>query len=338
MRVIVAAVSLSATSASLLRVNLNRTENGHILGYPMGSEKPKFGHEKCQCVGIDNIEGTTETTAGPYPADLGARCEAWDKDQHADCKSANPPKWCADAWCYVDPCKCDIEVMPKVSSYLPDAQYQGKSVYYSYASCGSTDQWTSENADKACVNQKDAASCKGLSRCAWSDEHKKCGGKELMGVCNKPIQDFKWGQPECRCIGIDGQGGTTKMKLGEGKFKDYPADTGATCEAWDKTNHPDCAGPNAPEWCIHRWCFVDPCSCELDQGDGSSSPPKSSYYLPEATFQGKPLFYSYNTCGGQDVYADEEKIKKAAQKQDEVCSSAWAASPFVGLLLAFMTI
>lgn len=300
----------------------------------------KYGEKKCPCIGIDNIEGTTDTTLGVYPADLGAHCEAWEHDRIADCKVANPPSWCEDSWCYVDPCNCDLEVLPKTSSAQPDAKYQGKTLYYSYATCGSVDKWTESNdaAKGACINQKDKATCNGNEKCLWSDSQKKCGGKELMGVCKKPIVDYEWGEVDCRCIGIDGQKGVTNVRISENpeKHMDYPADVGATCDAWDNNRHPDCQGPNKADWCIMRWCFVDPCKCNL----GTEAPPKQSSYLPEATAaQGRPLFYSYWTCGSEDVWTSEEKQAKALSKQAEVCSSAWAASPIVGLLVAaFMSL
>jgi hypothetical protein len=230
----------------------------------------------------------------------------------------------------VDPCNCDIETLPKTSAYLPDAQYQGKTLYYSYATCGSTDQWTSENHEKACVNQNTKDTCNELPKCLWSDDHRKCGGKELMGVCQKPIEDYKWGEKQCRCIGIDNQKGNTTMRISKDPetHLDYPADAGATCDAWDMDRHPDCKGPNKADWCVHRWCFVDPCSCNLD------APPKGSIYLPEASFQGRPLFYSYRTCGSEDLYMSKEEQMKATAKQAQVCSSAWAATPLVGLLAA----
>lgn len=140
-----------------------------------------------------------------------------------------------------------------------------------------------------------------------------------MGECDEEHDEEKWGKEDCRCVGIVGQEGTTSMMIGDDpkKYEDYPADTGSTCDSWDKDNHPDCEGDDAPDWCESRWCYVDPCSCDL----GKDSPPKGSFYLPDSTFQGKPLFYSYATCGEKDSFADQKVLDEALEKQEEVCSS-----------------
>lgn len=309
---LVAASEVKADHVSLLQVSAGKRK----------ADPPQlnFGSDKCPCVGVANISGITETTAGPYPADLGALCMPWDAGRNADCVKEEPEDWCGDLWCYVDPCNCDIDVLPKVSAYLPDAEYQGKPVYYSYATCGSEDQWTSENNDESCVNQEDKDACEALDDCAWSEEEEKCGGKEAMGQCDEELDEEKWGKEGCRCIGLAGQGGLTKMLLsfdnetGIQAMKDYPAETAASCDAWDADRHPDCMGDDAPDWCAQKWCFVDPCSCDLPD-----TPPKDSFYLPDAKFQGKPIFYSYATCGAEDSYMDEEEQKGAAARQAEVC-------------------
>jgi len=298
-----------------------------------------YGNPKCPCVGFDNVEGTTvvsldKTTTHPYPADLGARCEAWDNNRHpTSCKDSSQDPgldkgWCADAWCYVDPCNCDIPVEPKTSAYLPDATYQSKPVYYSYATCGAKDQWTEKHHTEACVNQKSAADCMSLPKCAWNGN--RCAGKEIMGQCSKKMHGFTWGMASCRCVGIDGQPGTLDMDVdGKGTMVAYPADTGATCKAWDQNQAPDCKKKDAPKWCFQKWCYVDPCSC------GMKTPPKTSAYLPGAKFQGKSVYYSYETCGGVDHYT-EDFHKKACvnQKSKDSCvalkSCGWTGTECLG--------
>jgi len=157
------AVIVSCASASLLRVQV--TNHTQELDVPHS-----YGSSKCPCVGIDEVGGTTEVTAGgqkvDYPADLGARCQAWDeKRAPGDCTGANPASWCSKQWCYVDPCNCDIPDIPKISAYLPDAKYQGKPVYYSYETCGAKDEYTTKNHKEACVNQPSKDVCNGKPKC-----------------------------------------------------------------------------------------------------------------------------------------------------------------------------
>merc|ERR1719386_331750 len=104
---------------------------------------------------------------------FGAKCGAWDAGRHPDCTKPNPPNWCAKKWCYVSPCGCKLEIPPKLSIYMPHVSYQGKPLYYSYATCGEEDTFTGEKSPTACVNQKTEVACTGLSKCAWT-------GKECL--------------------------------------------------------------------------------------------------------------------------------------------------------------
>ncbi|CAJ1406484.1 unnamed protein product [Effrenium voratum] len=144
----------------------------------------KWGNEKCRCIGLDNVPGAANVSiAGkevPYPADAGATCDIWDAKRHPDCTGDKPPEWCKQAWCYVDPCECQLEETPKTSSYLPKGFGNGKPVYFSYAACGADDAFTKSNPT-ACVNQKSSGNCTKLEKCAWAEE--KCVGKELVEVC-----------------------------------------------------------------------------------------------------------------------------------------------------------
>lgn len=84
-------------------------------------DEANHGSDGCRCIGIDELEGETVIALKKknvsYPADLGARCEAWDANMHPDCKGENPKSWCAQEWCYVDPCKCkDTADLPKPSA------------------------------------------------------------------------------------------------------------------------------------------------------------------------------------------------------------------------------
>lgn len=260
-----------------------------------------YGNSKCPCIGIDNITGftTVVVNAGTarYPADTGAHCAAWDDGREpSSCLEGGAPGgghgWCAQSWCYVDPCNCDLEEKPKPTSYLPDGQYQGKPIYFSYATCGSKDTWSKKQ--KLEMKAFDKAVC----------EKKEHYSKHV-------------GKNECKCIGIDGEDGATEF-LVSGKPVAFPANAGATCGAWDLKSNPMCAGNSTdmPAWCAKKWCYVDPCSCSLEV------PPKTSSYLPYARVGGKSVYFSYDTCGDDDVWtAKNHKHACVNQKYEKACSS-----------------
>mmetsp|Transcript_23094 Transcript_23094/g.65643 ORF Transcript_23094/g.65643 Transcript_23094/m.65643 type:complete len:343 (+) Transcript_23094:95-1123(+) len=242
-----------------------------------------FGDTRCPCIGFDNIQGETlvsfgDKTQAASPADLGARCEAWDDGRNPACKEGEEPGigngWCGQKWCYVDSCNCDLPVMPKVSTYVPDATYRGKPIFFSYATCGGKDSWS----------------------------------EEIPEV----------GKPGCKCIGFDNIPGTTDISVkdedGDEKVVSYPAEIGGTCKAWDDGVHPMCRGKDKPEWCKERWCYVDPCTCNLKKK------PYVTMYLPEATFTGKSLYYSYHTCGSEDHFTKKYNIEACQnQKSKDKC-------------------
>jgi len=157
-----------------------------------------WGAEKCRCVGIGPQNGTTKVTIDgklkDFPADTGAMCKKWEEDRHPSCLGKSPPSWCSQAWCYVDPCSCNLPTPPKTSSYLPESKYQGKPIYYSYQTCGGTDSYTSSTYKDACVNQKTSAHCGNLAKCAWTG--KECLGKELVEVCKVKVEEAK--KPEAK--------------------------------------------------------------------------------------------------------------------------------------------
>lgn len=272
---------------------------------PVAGGVRAFGNDQCPCIGVDNLVGETivkinkEGKKASYPADLGARCEAWDLSDHPKCPGE---KWCEQKWCYVDPCNCNIPVLPKVANYLPGAQYQGKPLYFSYATCGGQDSYTAEKDKKT--------------------------AKLIKEACAADVDSDKWGEEDCRCVGIGPQPGTTKVNI-KNKTYDFPADTGATCSAWEEDNHPDCQGKNPPDWCGQAWCYVDPCKCK------SATPPKTSSYLPESTAaEGRPIYYSYATCGADDSYSAGDKKACVSQKTSNACAKlekcAWTGKDCLG--------
>jgi len=107
-----------------------------------------------------------------------------------------------------------------------------------------------------------------------------------------------YGDPKCPCVGVAVSGITT-VKIGNASYKGlYPAEIGSSCRDWDQGRYPgSCTGPDDPlDWCENSWCYVDPCNCEIDK------PTTPSDYLPDATYEGKQIHFSYATCGHNNTY------------------------------------
>lgn len=289
-----------------------------------------YGNAQCPCVGLDNVKGELAVKIDDkktmFPAEAGGSCAAWDSASHPECeqgtdknftRDGKQPSWCKQSWCYVDPCKCNIPVIPKVSSYLPDATYQGKPVYYSYATCGSVDTWTSAKHKTACVNQKTESTCGKLEKCGWDGQ--RCVGKELLGACSQKVDEKKFGKEACKCVGIDNVEGNLAATVDGGRKVSFPADYGSSCNAWEADVHPDCKGDKAPKWCKKAWCWVDPCSC----GWYSGRPRVSAGWLgKDVSFQGKQLYYSYTTCGEKDQFTEDYNPEACVnQKTEAACTS-----------------
>lgn len=150
------------------------------------------GKDECKCIGIDGLTGTTNFTLGSkqvhFPAEAGAKCEAWDLENNPVCSGGHKevPAWCTRRWCFVDPCACSLASPPSQSRYIPFANVDGKAVYYSYDTCSNDDFWTAENDGHACVNQKTEAHCLASEKCGWDTITKTCLGKDLLHDCKYP--------------------------------------------------------------------------------------------------------------------------------------------------------
>jgi len=265
-------VTLYASHAS---VNTDTIEESLALS-PDDSDSDDYGEGKCTCIGIDGRKGFIEAVAGgktaKYPADTGACCEKWDEGKHPACVGASPPGWCSKKWCYVDPCSCSLSTPPKASDLFPKASYHGRPLYFSYATCGAKDSYSS----KAKIAKDTALVTK---------------------MCSTPPAATNIGNAACQCAGIANRSGTTVMDYG-GPVK-YPGAVGSYCEAWDKGTHPKCTSGSPPDWCSQQWCYVNPNACKI------TTKPTSSGAMKGASLQGNPLYFSYATCGGTNTYTAE---------------------------------
>jgi len=209
----------------------------------------------------------------------------------------------------VDPCNCKLKVPPKKQTYMPDARYRNEDIYYSYFTCGATDKWTPKHNPEACPLQKDKAACKADSKkCAWNDEDNACVGAAYAGECTKDVPEEKYGKKECRCAAIEKQEGEVTFKV-KGKDVSYPVDLGSTCKAWDEDSSPECKGGSAPNWCKKKWCYVDPCECDLAKG-----PFPATYGDGKWSVDGRKTYYSYVTCGETNSFGAGDKKFERPEK------------------------
>jgi len=294
--------------ANSSRLNCARSPNG-----------PSYGDNACRCVGIDNLKGYFVTQENFHhvqrPAETGASCAAWEDGLHPDCKGTVKPGWCKQEWCYVDPCSCNLDVLPKKT--VLGLTYQGMPAYWSYKTCGGTDFFSAE-IKGACQNQQSEGACAAQSECAW--DGKQCGGKEVLQTCKEMVKkdETVYGQEDCRCIGTAGRGaGNSFMHISANKMAKYPANVGSTCQAWEDDTHPDClkAGEKPP-WCSAKWCFVDPCKCKTKTPPMAVMP--SNQYM---RFQGKTAYWSYDACGSANTWAEGHKeMYCISQKSEASCA------------------
>lgn len=134
---------------------------------------------------------------------------------------------------------------------------------------------------------------------------------------SKP-QDF--GKESCPCIGIADVEGTNWLSVGQNKTDAkpvaYPAEAGSFCKAWDDGVDPSCKDGAEPGlangFCGQQWCFVDACNCvDVD------TPPHVSGALPGVVYKGMPLYYSYSTCGGEDLWTDHHNAAACTSHHSE---------------------
>jgi len=314
--------------------------NGTQLQVSCAKKNPNsvsYGKDKCRCIGIDNLKGYYASQENFHhvqrTAETGASCSAWDKGMHPECLGTVKPGWCSQEWCYVDPCSCDLDVLPKQT--VVGITYQGMPAYWSYNTCGSTDFYsqTMVGAADACVNQKDKATCSKQSKCAW--DGKQCGGKEILETCKALAKkdEAVYGQEDCRCVGLGSKdAGKAFMHINE--KVSYDINVGSTCHAWESDSHPDCLKDgDKPSWCSAKWCFVDPCKCK------TATPPKAvmpaNRYM---RFQGKTAYWTYATCGSEDTWSSTHKGMYCAERKTEakcveLSKCAWNGKSCLGKAL-----
>lgn len=157
------------------------------------------------------------------------------------------------------------------STYLPSWKYHKRPLHFSYETCGSSGE-------------------------SWFKEYPK----HVTAKCSEPESGV--GSPTCPCVGIEGKPGHINLMYAgiEGPYK---AEIGSYCGLWENGAYPTCTVPgadgNIPEWCFETWCYVDACNCR-----GIAEAPRQTQKLAGSNFHGKPMYFSFNTCGGKYLLGD----------------------------------
>jgi len=99
-------------------------------------------------------------------------------------------------------------------------------------------------------------------------------------------------------ITLDGNNGSNNVSYQHGLNL---AGGAGGCKAWDDGDYPArCDGPAAARapWCGRKFCFVDPCQCNITH--------KVSTYFGNSAINGNPVHLSYATCGENDNDTDSQ--------------------------------
>jgi hypothetical protein len=82
----------------------------------------------------------------------------------------------------VDPCKCNLAKPPSaVMTANAYERYQGKTAFFSYETCGSTDLWTDTLKTEYCHTYTTEATCEKLDKCMWTGG--KCTPTAIGKIC-----------------------------------------------------------------------------------------------------------------------------------------------------------
>lgn len=125
-----------------------------------------------------------------------------------------------------------------------------------------------------------------------------------------PLVATLYGKSACPCIGIDKLKGYYAARINH-FMAQYPVEAGASCDAWDVGRHPACKDDSAPDWCKTKWCYVDPCLCDL------ATPLQSSELGVE--YHGSAASWSYDTCNSS--YSDSEAPVTDSEDADNEAST-----------------
>mmetsp|Transcript_31475 Transcript_31475/g.85413 ORF Transcript_31475/g.85413 Transcript_31475/m.85413 type:complete len:267 (-) Transcript_31475:69-869(-) len=253
------------------------------MGATLTAVGPDHGLPGCPCIGSAWIEtwyarSKTVHWTEVFPGDEGTQCEDSALDPACDPGNPDLPWYCSfGKWCFVDGCNCNVAhefvINPENDSF---PMINGHALSVSAVTCGSDGE---------------------LADFVRGETAELLAAEDIPVTCDtRP--DASTGDELCKCIELPDTQGTVSANISGANYS-YLADVGSSCSAWDENRHPACNGTDSPSWCSQQWCYVDPCRCQM-------APKMSAYLLGGVSYQGMPLFYSYETCGQRDVYSSNE--------------------------------
>lgn len=141
-----------------------------------------YGNPNCTCIGFDNLVSVTSVFKKglpmTFPPNTGSSCQAWDEiyDEEHCKRNENPPEYCSQPYCFVDPCSCSLPSQP--SAWFWGTKWKGHTVYYSYDTCGGVDYWSEPRNDHTKIH------CDSYSYRWWCQYHEECGwnGTHCMDI------------------------------------------------------------------------------------------------------------------------------------------------------------
>eukprot|EP00928_Gymnodinium_smaydae_P053426 TRINITY_DN37417_c0_g1_i1.p1 TRINITY_DN37417_c0_g1~~TRINITY_DN37417_c0_g1_i1.p1 ORF type:complete len:229 (+),score=25.62 TRINITY_DN37417_c0_g1_i1:74-688(+) len=131
------------------------------------------------------------------------------------------------------------------------------------------------------------------------------------------------GNESCPCLGAIYPEGSAIIADINGTKVPLSTELLSYCGTWETSNRPPFADGTTSDYeCSHKacgnnFCYVDPCRCTPD------FLPTLSAYFADLTINGRRLFYSYVTCGSEDLFTEENhKTACRMQKDEFACTSS----------------
>jgi len=257
--------------------------------------------------GIAKVYSLKSGLVEEYRSDYGQSCKVHPEPGDTACTGDAPAAWCSSPWCYVDPCECAVDASLFESAHFAST-VTGAKLFYSFAACGPEDAY---NVDKcgAITAQKP---CDAEDECMWVTGVCRVDTANLLTQRSTAGCSNLVGNSNCGCTGTNGQAKVshgadtvvvTTMEGFSGHI--YPGSYGEHCAAHAEPANSSCQGNYPADWCTTPWCYVDPCECS------DVAIRKSDYFA--TTLSGKPVYYSYASCGSPETYNADKCIRIYSQ-------------------------
>lgn len=223
-----------------------------------------------------------------YPASYGAECKVhadpgdsrcWDISSNLELLEIDQASFCREEWCFVDPCSCPLDDVVNVS-YFNEVL-----LFRSYSNCAGTSNYTTgptavgANCTTTTTTTMSTTTTTVSTPCA-------CIGELPINISR--VECTATFATDGYCVSATGL---------QGQF--YPVSYGAQCglhkepgdsQCWDLSSDLELSVAAQASTCLEKWCFVDPCTCLLDD------------VVSVAHFDTVVLFRTVSNCAGAGNY------------------------------------